>query len=549
MNQLNNTFKIMYKNKIIHRDIKLANIVVKMNNEANDSNIKFIPKLTDYGASKQLINTISKTFIGTSLTMAPEILEGEGKDYNYKCDLWSIGIIIYQLFFKDYPYKGDTPIAIYNKIKIKGNIFLEKTNNDNLDNLIKSLLIIDPEKRINYEEYFNHPFFKYNLNKIININNYIIDEIERKEDHQNGKTINLFDFLFSSNFYIQREKILDGNKKNNEIINIGLDVSLYKKVGGLFAFKNDTLSNIFDAGQKIIYLDKIKRLYLYYDKEKNKVNIIQITLKGEEQILYEDIFIEDQNFSKMYKKTKFFKFNRESFTDDSEKWLCFKYGKHIFDLFKYDKIKKKVNNCLLIKFLDMYKSDFNKEINLMKINAEKELKIKEEEIRKNLNEILNRRYHKQIREKNEKYLNEVFNKKLEIKKQIINDIHEKIRNSEYNSHNIRFKQQSKIYIEYMNSLSNLKKNSNQNISQQELNNLIIENKKLELEMERRKKELMEIKQEHNDELMKQQIMIEEEKKNISYIKAKIEFLKKIIYDIENYPESSEESLKQSKKDK
>ena len=56
--------------------------------------------------SKQLIDTIGKSFVGTALTMAPEIFEGEGKkNYDYKCDLWSIGIIIYQFFFKDFPYK------------------------------------------------------------------------------------------------------------------------------------------------------------------------------------------------------------------------------------------------------------------------------------------------------------------------------------------------------------------------------------------------------------------------------------------------------------
>ena len=92
MNQLNNTFRIMNKNKIIHRDIKLENIVVKINKEKKE--IKY--KLTDYGMSKQLMDTIGKSYVGTALTMAPEVFEGEGKKkYDEKCDLWSIGIIIY----------------------------------------------------------------------------------------------------------------------------------------------------------------------------------------------------------------------------------------------------------------------------------------------------------------------------------------------------------------------------------------------------------------------------------------------------------------------
>ena len=148
MSQINNTFKIMYKNKIIHRDIKLDNILIKYkDNNNNNSNINYIVKLADYGISKQLKNT-NTTFMGTFETMVPELLEGN-KNYDNKCDLWSIGIIIYQLYFKEYPYKG-TPVAIYNQIKELGNKILKKTKNEKLDNLINSLLKREPEKRINY---------------------------------------------------------------------------------------------------------------------------------------------------------------------------------------------------------------------------------------------------------------------------------------------------------------------------------------------------------------------------------------------------------------
>ena len=152
--QLNNTFKIMAKNKLSHRDIKLENILIKNENQKN------VLKLTDYGVSKQLINISNKfsTKVGTPAFMAPEVLEG--KEYNNKCDLWSLGVAIYVLIFKEYPYKGATEVALLKEIKKKRQNNLKKKGDVNLDNLIRRLLVFEPENRMSWEEYFNHPFFK-----------------------------------------------------------------------------------------------------------------------------------------------------------------------------------------------------------------------------------------------------------------------------------------------------------------------------------------------------------------------------------------------------
>ena len=159
MSQLNETFKIMVKNKIIHRDIKLENILVKFEGDGNN----FIVKLTDYGISKQVSSTtMIQTVAGTKLTMAPEILEG--KKYNNKCDLWSIGAVIYKLAFNKYPYDGKTDIVLVNNIKEIGQKELVRTNNIFLDDLIRSLLVYEAKKRISWEDYFSHPFFKFNSN-------------------------------------------------------------------------------------------------------------------------------------------------------------------------------------------------------------------------------------------------------------------------------------------------------------------------------------------------------------------------------------------------
>ena len=151
ISQLNNTFKIMNKNHIIHRDLKLDNILVKY---TDNTKTKFIVKLTDYGLSKQLasLSKFCNTHAGTPLTMAPEILNDE--EYNDKCDLWSLGVIIYQMFFKQYPYISNSEIGLLKQINNFEQKLLKKTNDKKLDSLISKLLIKDPKMRIGWDEYF-----------------------------------------------------------------------------------------------------------------------------------------------------------------------------------------------------------------------------------------------------------------------------------------------------------------------------------------------------------------------------------------------------------
>ena len=166
LNQLNNTFKIMREKNIVHRDLKPDNILIKYVTEDKKN---YIAKICDYGISKLEKYTKLKTHIGTHVYMAPEIMTEED-NYNYKCDLWSLGIILYQLYFKETPFKGKTEIALYKEIETIGNKKLKTTGDKDLDDLINKLLEKNPKKRISWEEYFNHPFL---FNKIENGNELV----------------------------------------------------------------------------------------------------------------------------------------------------------------------------------------------------------------------------------------------------------------------------------------------------------------------------------------------------------------------------------------
>ena len=181
---LNKAFKIMHEKNILHRDIKLENILLKFTNKEKT---KFVPKLCDFGFSKQIKIDGKNTRLGTPVTMAPEILKGS--KYDSKTDLWSLGVIIYYCYFKEYPYfyKQLPNILRANKVEYK------KPDNIFFSDLIDKLLIVDPKNRITWEEYFNHPFFKVFSFREFNIGfintNLKYYKAKYKEDENNIKNV------------------------------------------------------------------------------------------------------------------------------------------------------------------------------------------------------------------------------------------------------------------------------------------------------------------------------------------------------------------------
>jgi len=92
--QLNKALLKMNQSNITHRDLKPANILIKYIKTDSNEN-EFIVKLSDFGLSTELSITQSElSFAGTFNYMAPEV---ENRKYSNKVDLWSIGVILYEL--------------------------------------------------------------------------------------------------------------------------------------------------------------------------------------------------------------------------------------------------------------------------------------------------------------------------------------------------------------------------------------------------------------------------------------------------------------------
>lgn len=146
--QISNGLYYLWKNNLIHRDLKPHNILL-----SSSGNIK----ITDFGFVKHLEdNDMSSTLCGSPLYMAPEVLKRQ--KYTSKVDLWSMGIILYEMITDTMPFMASNPLELLyvietTKIKIPENI------SEECKDLLTSLININVNDRISYDLYFSHPFF------------------------------------------------------------------------------------------------------------------------------------------------------------------------------------------------------------------------------------------------------------------------------------------------------------------------------------------------------------------------------------------------------
>ena len=187
--QLNNIFHAMLNNNIIHKIIKLDNIFMKLNDEKKTNNNinDYTFKLSGYENEELIKEYIKYDKFYKIISLAPEMLQGE--NYDNKIDLYSIGIVMYQLYFNCHPFGNSLSEINYKISNNENNIKL--SGNKIFDDLLQSLLQFNPENRISWEKYFNHDFFKDNNNNQFNYTNddlLNLQYIIRNEDDEDLST-------------------------------------------------------------------------------------------------------------------------------------------------------------------------------------------------------------------------------------------------------------------------------------------------------------------------------------------------------------------------
>ena len=162
--------KYLHKSNIIHRDLKPMNILMTKIDMSTTKEV--VVKLADFGFARYFeskpqnssgFDDMVSTICGSPIYMAPELLID--MKYNTKADLWSFGVIMYELLYGVNPYNYPKSIAHLRKVMVEQKIVFEKIYSSCCISLLKKLLQVNPEERISWNDFFTHKWFDKDFEK------------------------------------------------------------------------------------------------------------------------------------------------------------------------------------------------------------------------------------------------------------------------------------------------------------------------------------------------------------------------------------------------
>ncbi|CAF0710394.1 unnamed protein product [Brachionus calyciflorus] len=167
MRQIVDAISYLHKHDIVHRDLKLENILIK---EFDTDSDNFLVKITDFGLSSQRDSVGTESmfddYCGTPLYMAPEIIDNN--PYSQLCDVWALGIIMFFILTSHSPFTAENESRLREQIR---NAEINTSSNHYINlspeakDCLNRMIKVNPAHRITSSELFNHAWF---LNKKLN---------------------------------------------------------------------------------------------------------------------------------------------------------------------------------------------------------------------------------------------------------------------------------------------------------------------------------------------------------------------------------------------
>ncbi|XP_061003984.1 serine/threonine-protein kinase 33 isoform X1 [Dama dama] len=156
----------LHNKDIVHRDLKLENIMVKSSfiDANNEMNLNI--KVTDFGLAVKKhgrSEAMLQTTCGTPIYMAPEVINAH--DYSQQCDIWSIGVIMYILLCGKAPFMASSEEKLFELIK-KGELHFKNSIwnsiSDCAKSVLKQLMKVDPAHRLTAKELLDNQWLTGN---------------------------------------------------------------------------------------------------------------------------------------------------------------------------------------------------------------------------------------------------------------------------------------------------------------------------------------------------------------------------------------------------
>ena len=254
----------LHENNILHRDLKLENIMISdIEKDINTGIDYFWIKIIDFGTAKIFKKSKNeKAVVGSSYYIAPEVLK---QKYNEKCDTWSIGVIMYMIIVGKAPFDGENDEEILENIKTGVYDYKNKkllSTSKECQDLISKLLEVDTKKRLSAKEALNHIFFK-NFHGRKLFSNFKMKEIDVYLN-------NLLNYKFQSKFQqLVLAFIVHNIPFTNETKNILKLFLLFNKSGNCKLTKIELIEGLCNYKEKEEIENVIDDIFLLLDGDNN----------------------------------------------------------------------------------------------------------------------------------------------------------------------------------------------------------------------------------------------------------------------------------------
>lgn len=153
--QLCLALQYIHSEKVLHRDLKTSNIFLTVGPNGEE-----VVKLGDFGISRVLENTTdgAVTIVGTPYYMSPEVCRSE--PYNWKSDIWALGCVLYELCMLKHAFESSSLIGLVYKIVSDHYEPIPSFYSQELNDLIRRLLMKGADHRPSINEIFAIPYVK-----------------------------------------------------------------------------------------------------------------------------------------------------------------------------------------------------------------------------------------------------------------------------------------------------------------------------------------------------------------------------------------------------